>query len=58
MVWNDAKDPYRLSKYATDTSNAEGLAKLASARCVARLVAEPEFQVIREPSRLGPKENS
>lgn len=32
MVWNDAKDPYRLSK----------------------LVAEPEFQVIREPSSPKP----
>eukprot|EP00434_Breviolum_minutum_P042177 symbB.v1.2.037527.t1/scaffold5570.1/size25768/2 len=32
MVWNDAKDPYRLSK----------------------LVAEPEFQVVREPSSPKP----
>lgn len=66
MVWNDAKDPYRLSKHAQpiympNLANRwnESWSKLLCgganaskpSRIPDRLVAEPEFQVVREPSR-------
>ena len=66
MVWNDAKDPYRLSKHARpiympnlanrwNESWSKLLCSGANAskplRIPDRLVAEPEFQVVREPSR-------
>lgn len=43
MVWNDAKDPYRLSRQQKLRLVQRG-----------RLSAEPEFQVISEPSRGNP----